>query len=74
MFDPLAVISLQQDTPGISRPDNRLGGTQDLAGKRRPEGDERGLDLRTGLRQLAGHIARRLRWAHLSYTSARDPH
>ncbi|WP_316159981.1 hypothetical protein [Bradyrhizobium sp. SZCCHNRI20481] len=75
MFDPLAVISLQQDTPGISHPDNRLGGTQDLAGKCRPEGDKRGLDLRAGLGRLAGHIARCLRSAHdLSYASARDPH
>ncbi|MGY4309596.1 hypothetical protein ACVIJ6_006839 [Bradyrhizobium sp. USDA 4369] len=75
MFDPLAAISLQQDTPGLSSPDEPLRGPQDHAGKFRLEDDERGLAPRAGISRLAGPIVRRLQWAHeLSGAFARDPH
>ncbi|WP_315757878.1 MULTISPECIES: hypothetical protein [unclassified Bradyrhizobium] len=75
MFDPLAVISLQQNTPGLADTGEPPGGIQDHSGKRRVEGHKAGLDLRAGINWLADQIARRLRSVHdLSYASARDPH
>ncbi|WP_315813817.1 MULTISPECIES: hypothetical protein [unclassified Bradyrhizobium] len=75
MFDPLAVISLQQNTPGLADTGEPPGGIQDHSGKRCPEGHKAGPDLRAGISRLARHAARRLRWPHaLSYASARDPH
>ncbi len=74
MFDPLAVISLQQDPPGRAQTDEPLGGIQDHAGKLRPEGHERGLDLCISINRLASYVARRLRRAHgASHAFVRSP-
>ena len=62
MFDPLAVISLQQDTPGPSTPDGQLRDIHDHAGRLRLEHHERGLAYRAGISRLARPIVRRLRW------------